>query len=81
MPVNTLLIQDMARITAWAHLRSSGRRDAANADELMDFASHRKWQKSLLELSSACSEQTLHDWKEYCLAYDDGFFETTGKKS
>ncbi len=81
MPANTLLIQDMARITAWAHLRSSGRRGAANADELMDFASHRKWRQSLLELSLACNEQTLHDWEKFCLAYDDGFFDTPGAKS
>lgn len=73
-PDNTLLLQDMGRITAWAHLRSSGRRGAAIADDLMAFGASQSWQKNLLELAEHCSRQTLDDWRNFRQAYDDGFF-------
>ena len=74
LPANIRLLQDMARITAWAHLRSSGRRGAATADELMDFGAHRKWRKELLELAETCRRRTVQDWLDFCQAYDDGHF-------
>lgn len=73
LPANIRLLQDMARITAWAHLRSSGRRGAATADELMDFGAHRKWRKELLELAETCNRRTVQDWLDFCQAYDDGY--------
>lgn len=73
-PANALLLQDMGRITAWAHLRSSGRRGAAIADELMEFGASQNWQKELLEVATVCYQQTLQDWQEFRHACDDGFF-------
>jgi len=43
---------EMARLAAYAHLRSSGRMGAAPADELMKFVSKGQWQRDVIELSA-----------------------------
>jgi uncharacterized protein (DUF2252 family) len=64
----------MGNSLAWAHLRSSGRQGAANADALVDFAHGKKWPAALLKCASELASQARVDWLEYCNAYDDGSF-------
>jgi uncharacterized protein (DUF2252 family) len=59
---------------AWAQLRSSGRQHSAIADELIDFASGKKWRSKLLKSAYALADQVQADWQTYCKAYDDGEF-------
>jgi uncharacterized protein (DUF2252 family) len=68
------VIKDMARLTASAQLRSSGRQGAAIADELVAFGQDQHWQKPILEYSSAYSKQVKKDFQAYLQAYKAGFF-------
>ena len=68
------VIQSMAVIVASAQLRSSGRQNSANADELISFAQNKSWIKPLLESARNSARQVNKDWKVYCEAYDDGYF-------
>lgn len=75
-PLNRLdhLVSVMAQCLAWAQLRSSGRGGSADADELIDFASGRKWRRQLIEVARHCADQVQSDWRTYCAAYDAGAF-------
>ncbi|MDP5239281.1 DUF2252 family protein [Uliginosibacterium sp. 31-16] len=68
-----LLVQ-MGQLVAWAQLRSSGRKGAANADALIEFGTKRKWRKRIMALAEIGAGQVNADWKIYCQAYDDGAF-------
>jgi uncharacterized protein (DUF2252 family) len=70
------VIETMARIVAWAQLRSAGREGSAIADELVDFAMRVRWKAKLLAESEACAVQVRHDSAIFDQAYDDGSFET-----
>jgi uncharacterized protein (DUF2252 family) len=65
----------MARLLAWAQLRSSGRGGSASADELVDFGRRTKWRRKLIEASSDCAAQVLRDVQEFNAAFDDGEFD------
>jgi uncharacterized protein (DUF2252 family) len=65
-------MHSMAQISAWAHLRSSGRQGAANADALIAFADVRGFGKRLLETAHRMEDFVLADWKDFCAAYDAG---------
>ncbi|MBS1209218.1 MAG: hypothetical protein H6R19_1616 [Proteobacteria bacterium] len=69
------LLCQMGELTAWAQLRSSGRKGSAIADELVEFGLRHKWRSRLLSLAEQCAEQVEADWKHYCVAYDDGAFK------
>ncbi|WP_353930144.1 DUF2252 family protein [Okeanomitos corallinicola TIOX110] len=60
------LIQTMAEITAWGHLRSSGRQGSAIADELIAFAQSSEWHNSIIEYARNYSEQVTQDFQEFC---------------
>lgn len=68
------VVAGMARIVAWAQLRSGGRQGSATTDELMAFAQGRKWRHKLLEASALCAQQTLEDAATFAEAHDDGVF-------
>ena len=68
-------MQIMARMLAWAQLRSSGREGSATADELVDFGRRAKWRQKLLDASSACAAQVLRDAEAFNAAYDGGAFD------
>ncbi|MEP7110150.1 MAG: DUF2252 family protein [Ferruginibacter sp.] len=68
------IIQDLALLTASAHLRSSGRQGAANADELIEFGGSRDWQKAVLEYALDYKAQVRMDHKAYVKAWNSGFF-------
>jgi len=71
------VLEAMGHLVASAQLRSAGRQGSANADELIDFASKKRWPGELLELAGECAKRVRGDWKAYVRAYDAGFFATS----
>jgi len=65
-------INTMARMVAWAELRSSGREGSAMADELVDFGQRAKWRQKLLDASATCAAQVMRDAEAFNAAYDSG---------
>ena len=65
-------LHTMAELSAWAHLRASGRQGAANADALIAFADQRGFGKGMLETAHQMEEFVLADWQAFCSAYDAG---------
>jgi uncharacterized protein (DUF2252 family) len=78
LPRLEAVINSMAELSAWAHLRSGGRQKSAIADDLIAFGGRRDWQMSLIDLATQCETQVVADWKAYCEAYDRGAFEARG---
>ena len=68
------LLTALGQCTAWAQLRSSGRKGAATADELIDFGRRTRWHKALIATAQECAAQVEADWREYSAAFDDGVF-------
>ena len=66
------VIRAMAELTAWAHLRSSGRDGSAIADDLIAFGHRQDWRAALLQQGLEASQQTLADWQDFVTAYDAG---------
>ena len=58
----------LARLTAWAQLRSTGRQGSASADELMAFAHAPAWQHALLDLAQSAQQQVWADYRAFCAA-------------
>jgi len=69
------VIQTMARLTAWAHLRGCSRFGAAPTEELLSFVRGSDWPAQLRKATRLCTAQTIDDWHVYGTAYDSGFFE------
>lgn len=70
------ILESMGSISAWSALRSAGRQNSAIADELIYFAKKgKKIKEELLEYAYkyALTLDSYH--KEYCNAYDKGFFK------
>jgi uncharacterized protein (DUF2252 family) len=65
------VIEDMAKLTASAHLRSSGRQGSAIADELIAFAQIGQWQK-LLTYAIHYAKQVKLDYQEFMMGYHKG---------
>ena len=68
------VIGTMARLVAWAQLRSAGRDGSATADELIDFGRRKKWKDLLQGASHDCAVQVAKDAATYNLAWDEGLF-------
>ncbi len=68
-------LQTMGEVTAWAHLRASGRQGAAVADQLIDFGRDRRWHRQAFAYAEAYSRQVTRDWRAFRQAMDDGFFK------
>ena len=69
------VVEVMARLVAWAHLRSAGREGSATADELIDFGRRRKWRGQMLDAVNEAASQVVRDAKRYDTAFDDGAFK------
>ncbi len=68
-------LRSFACLTAWAHLRGAARMGAATtAEQLMSFGADPSWREPLLDFAEQRQAKTLTQWKEYCVAYDQGFF-------
>jgi uncharacterized protein (DUF2252 family) len=73
------VVNSMAELSAWAHLRSGGRQKSSIADELIAFGNRKDWQLPLVNIATQCEAQVAADWKTYCEAYDSGVFDLTPK--
>jgi uncharacterized protein (DUF2252 family) len=74
------VVNSMAELSAWAHLRSGGRQKSSIADDLIAFGNRRDWQLPLIGIATRCEAQVQVDWKAYCEAYDRGAFELAVKR-
>lgn len=57
--------KSMGRLTAWAQLRSSGRKGSALADDLVAFADASGWKQSIIEYGRSYQAQVRRDYKEF----------------
>jgi uncharacterized protein (DUF2252 family) len=67
----------MAALTAWAHLRCSGRLTAAAGDDLVAWAQDKGAAKTILQAAQAMESVMLTDWADFCEAFDAGAFAAT----
>ena len=63
--VSRELIEIMGRVTAYAHLKGSGRQGAANADHSLGFAGEFGWCKRVLDYAQAYSQQVESDYRDF----------------
>jgi uncharacterized protein (DUF2252 family) len=61
----TDVVQDMARLTAWAQLRGAARYGAAPPDDLMKFGARTDWHAPLLRIARAAAQRNIEQWKAY----------------
>jgi uncharacterized protein (DUF2252 family) len=64
----TAVAKEMAVLTAYAHLRSSGHMGASAADELILFAEKTQWQKDIIEVSGELAKRNSKYYKEFLKA-------------
>ena len=74
-----LVIGSMARLTAWGHLRGTGRYASVTADDLIAAASDPKAPAVLLDRALTLAKINATDWAQYCAAYDQGTFGPPAK--
>jgi uncharacterized protein (DUF2252 family) len=67
----TALITAMAQVTAWGHLRSSGRNGSASADALKQWATT-QWRTPLLTWVTTTVAQTQTDYQTFTTAWAGG---------
>jgi uncharacterized protein (DUF2252 family) len=59
------VVSTMARVTAWAQLRSSGRQGSAVADDLIAFADDSGWQRPLIDYGRLYADKVERDYKVF----------------
>jgi len=67
-----LVTDDMAKLTASAQLRSSGRQGSAIADDLIDFGKNTDWQQSILKYGAQYAKRVKKDYAEFISGYKRG---------
>ncbi len=65
------LITAMAQVTAWSHLRSSGRQGSASADDLQAWAQHQN-PTALIQAATASAQQVQADYATFSRDYQQG---------
>ena len=61
---------NMAKLIAYAQIRSSGRKGSASVDELIEFAKQaQNWKSKLLDYAYNYYQQVLQDYTSFCKAY------------
>lgn len=68
------VIEDMARLTASAQLRSSGRQGAAIGDELVAYGQDLHWRKPILVYALEYSKRVKKNFQAYFQDYKAGYF-------
>jgi uncharacterized protein (DUF2252 family) len=68
-------VQDMGRLLAWAQLRASGRRGAAGADALMEYAEDSGWRPHLIDYARSYASKVHDDFRDFKKAKKDGNFD------
>ena len=59
------VIEDMAMLTASAHLRCVGRKGSCSADELISFGQDTNWHSELINYSVGYKKKVIQDYKEF----------------
>ncbi len=59
------LVETLARITAWGHIRSGGRQRSAIADDLIQFGLQADWQAEILDYARHYAQQVRRDYQEF----------------
>jgi uncharacterized protein (DUF2252 family) len=65
------LIVTMARVTASAHLHSSGKYGAASATDLVSFGYDLTWQQDILNYARNYARQVQLDYRSFCQTIED----------
>lgn len=68
------LARTLGYLTAWAHLRSSGREGSATADALIGFAEMRGWIGRTRGHAKRYAAMVMQDWKAFKVAHKRGAF-------
>lgn len=71
--------QSMGQVTAWAHVRASGRQASAVADDLIAFGRNTRWHRRVMTYAEMYSRQVQRDWRAFCAAMEEGFFKQARK--
>ena len=59
------VVEDMAMITASAHLRGVGRKGSCSADELIAFGQNTNWHTELINYSAGYKKKVNNDYNEF----------------
>ncbi|MCY7407243.1 MAG: DUF2252 domain-containing protein, partial [Alkalinema sp. CAN_BIN05] len=59
------LIETLASIVAWGHLRSAGRQRSAIADDLIAFGADLSWQADLLDYARHYAQEVRRDYQQF----------------
>ena len=65
------VIEDMAVLTASAHLRGVSRKGACSADELIEFGSNSNWIQELIQYAVNYKTKSINDYKEFCARFEN----------
>jgi uncharacterized protein (DUF2252 family) len=68
------LARTLGYLTAWAHLRSSGREGSATADALIGFAETHGWIGKTRAYAKRYGAMVMQDWKAFKVAHKRGAF-------
>jgi len=68
-------VRAMGMLLAWAQLRASGRRGAASADALVEFAANASWRRAVAEYAASYATRADADHRTFREAWKDGFFD------
>jgi uncharacterized protein (DUF2252 family) len=60
-----VLVETLARIVAWDHIRSGGRQRSAIADDLIAFGHKAGWQTEIIDYARHYSQQVRRDHQEF----------------
>jgi len=71
------VIESMAEVTAWGHLRACSRNGAASVETVQRYAASAAWIKPLCAIAQKSAARTLAQWRSYCSAYERGAFACT----
>ena len=67
-------MQHLGALTAWAHLRASGRQGAAEADRLIAFGRARYWQGEVRDYAKHYAKMVKADWRRFKAALKQDAF-------
>ncbi len=68
------VVSDMAKIVAWAQIRSSGFNGSATIDDLIKFSKKKRYFEEIYKYSRIYTKQVMKDYEIYSKAYKNGEF-------
>lgn len=68
-------MRTLGQISAWAHLRGSGRQGATDPQALIDFGRDPRWPRALLDVAVDYSRLVQQQWREFRAIYGEGAVE------